>query len=133
MKTGDGEHFRHTRTATAANPNPNSGTGTMAAGTYYFEVGGMNDGISAVQIRWTDATSAATVTLETTNLSVSEAAFDVAAGSLWSTEPVVITGPVGAAAGTFMIHLGNNGAKRNRLKWVVTATTSMEIIPHGIH
>ena len=140
MKTGDGEHFRHTRITGTANPNTSTSDGVMtttngvsAGATHYFETGGMNDGVTAIQIRWTDATSSAAVTLETTNLSPSEAAFNVAAGSLWYPEPLVITGPVGAAAGTFMIHISNTGMKRSRLKWVVAANTQMEIIPHGTH
>ena len=138
MKTGDGTHFVHVRRGTGAtlvpNPNPNSGSGQLAnPSTTYFEIGGMNDGVQSVMIRWTDATSAAAITLETTNLSPADAAVTAAAGSIWFPEPAVITGPAASAAGCFMLHLGNNGAKRNRLKVVTTAVTQLEIWPHGIH
>lgn len=138
MKTGDGTHFTHIRRGTGAtlvpNPYPGGTSGQLAnPSTTYFEIGGMNDGITAVMIRWTDATSAATITLETTNLNPTDAPIGDAAGSIWCPEPVVITGPVGAAAGCFMLHLGNNAAKRNRLKVVTTAVTQLEIWGHGVH
>ncbi len=139
MKTGDGTHFVHIRRGTGAtlvnNPYPGGTSGQLAsASTTYFEIGGMNDGIMAVMIRWTDATSAATITLETTNLSPSAAPVGDAAGSIWCTEAAAtITGPTATAAGCFMLHLTNNGVKRNRLKVVTTAVTQLEIWPHGLH
>jgi hypothetical protein len=143
MRTGEGSHYRHIRSGTGASiiPNPGGTTsgrltttnGVGATATHYFEIGGADDGITSCQIMWDDATSAATITLETTNLGVSEVAYDSLLANKWSVEPVVITGPVASAAGSFMCHIGNNGAKRNRLKVVVTANTNLDIVSYGIH
>lgn len=144
MRTGDATHFRHTRRGTGStlvpNTNPNSGSGQLTATNgvssgpnHYFEIGGSDDGITSTMIRWFDSTSSATITLETTNLPVTESAFNSTTATEWAPEPVVITGPVASASGCFMLHMGNNGAKRNRLKFVVAANTSIEIISHGVH
>lgn len=147
MRTGASSHYRHIRRGTGASLefNPYSGTGAAhgqltttngesAGATHYFEVGGGDDCITSVMIRWTDATSSAAITLETTNLPLTLAAHNVAAGSSWYPETTVsITGPTATAAGCFMLHMGNNAARRNRLKVVVAATTQLEIISYGIH
>lgn len=144
MKTGDGTHFSHIRRGTGASlvPNPYPGgtsgqltttNGVSAGAVHYFELGGMNNQVTATMIRWTDATSSATIVLETTNLSPADAAITSVNASEWAVEPVVITGPTGVAAGSFMLHFSNNAARRNRLKVTVAANTQLEIHSHGMH
>ena len=140
MRTADSTHFRHTRSDTLSNPNRNTGSGTMTAtngvgGTavHYFEIGGADDNITAVLICWFDATSNAAIVLQTTNLPVGEAAFDSTVATEWYAESTVVTGPTAVAAGCFMLHLGNNAARRNRLKFTVVADTKIDIIPNGVH
>ncbi len=83
----------------------------------------------AIQIAWKDATSSATITLETTEFPNDEAPVD-AAGSAWEWFPetgITITGPTGSAAASSMTHLSNVGASRARLKIVTAATCNLEI------
>lgn len=144
MRTGTGTHFRHLRrTITGVaqpNPNPRTGSGQLTTtngvgggATHYFEVGGADDHVLSIMIRWFDATSSATITLETTNLSGGEVAFDSTTAGDWCAESATITGPTGVAAGCSMLHIVNSGSSRHRLKVVVAANTQLEIIPHGIH
>ncbi len=140
MRTADSTHPRHTRRSTVANAFPGSGTGVMtttngvsAGAVHYFEIGGADDLVTSVFIRWFDATSNAAIVLQTTNLPVGESAYNSTSTTEWATETTVITGPVATAAGCTMVHLSNNAARRNRLKVTVTATTELEIIANGIH
>ena len=126
--------------ATRPNPNPNSGSGQLTTtngvgggANHYFEVGGTDDHVLSVMIRWTDATSSATITLQTTNLGVGDTAFNSEVASEWAVESAVIVGPTAAAAGCTMVHIVNSGSYRHRLKVVAAANTQLEIIPHGIH
>ncbi len=144
MRTGTGKSYRHLRrTITGAaqpNPNPNTGTGQLTTtngvgggANHYFEIGGADDSVSAIMIRWFDATSNATITLQTTNLSVGESAFNSEVATEWANETATITGPTGVAAGCSMLHIADSGAYRHRLKVVAAANTQLEIIPTGIH
>lgn len=144
MRTGTGKSYRHVRRtsggAALPNPNPNTGVGQLTTtngvgggANHYFEFGGADDSVTAVMIRWFDATSSATITLQTTNLSVAETAFNSEVATEWANETATITGPVGAAAGCFMLHIADSAAYRHRLKVVVAANTQLEIIPTGIH
>lgn len=114
--------------------------GAFAIGTHYVEIGGVDDLVQAVQISWPDGVSNATITLESSNFLVTESApatGDPTArstetdGYRWATEPVTITGPTASAAGSFMLHIGNCGARRLRLKIVATAITQLYILGHG--
>jgi hypothetical protein len=105
------------------------------ATTKYFEVGGQGALIHSVQIRWPDAVSSASITFETSNYEPSEAPVgDAGAAGVWFEESSVpIAGPDATAAGGTMIHLGNLGAQRCRLKVVTAAVTSLEILTNGKH
>lgn len=137
MRTSDATHYRHIRrgTGTSIINNPSGiGQGQIANGaTEYFEIGGADDGITSCQIRWFDNTSSATITLETCNLPASEVTYNSTTAQDWCAEPVTITGPTGVAAGTFMLHFGNSGSKRHRLKVVTAAITQLELVSYGVH
>lgn len=134
MRTPELSHYRHIRRTNVSNPFPGGTTGKLASGaTGYFEIGGTDDGITAVQISWYDATSSATITWQTSNKAFPDATGTSTTAGDWATEPDVITGPVGAAAGSYMFHITSNAAKRNRLKIVAAADCELEIIGSGIH
>lgn len=122
------------------NPNTRSGSGQLTTtngvdggANHYFEVGGADDHVLSVLIRWFDATSSATITLETTNYPVGEVAFNSETAGEWAAESATITGPTGAAAGCSMLHIVNSGSLRHRLKVVAAANTQLELLPNGIH
>lgn len=140
MRTAESTHYHHIRHATISNPNKDTGNGTMTTtngvsgtDTHYFELGGQDDQLTAVYIRWFDATSNATINLQTTNYPVGQVAFDSVTAGEWYQESTVITGPTGVAAGSFMLHISGNAARRNRLKVVVAANTQLEILCNGMH
>lgn len=127
MHTGQATHSNATRITASASGN------LANASTTFFPIGGGEDIITAIQVSWPDAVSAATITLESTNFGTEEATDSQAAGFHWYVEPVVITGPVAAAAGTFMLHVGNGAARRYRLKVVTTAITQLYLRVWGTH
>lgn len=92
------------------------------------------DDLISIHIAWFDATSAATIVLQTSNYDAKDAPLDAdetAGGSehLWATESgVSVVGPSAAAAGCSMLHLGNYGAFRSRLKITATADCDMEVL-----
>lgn len=107
-----------------------------AAATEYVEVGGEGSTIHGIQICWVDAVSSATITLHTSNWPAQDVAVDSTTAYHWHDEsvaaaPVTIVGPSAAAIGNTMVHLGNLGAARCRLKIVAAATTKLWIIPNG--
>lgn len=126
--------YRYIRRTDVPDPNPRHTSGKVASGaTVYFDIGGADDLITSVQLRWLDATTSGTFTLETTNLPPTEALTADAAGSKWFPEAALtITSPGATATGCFMIHLGNNGVKRNRIKYVAAADSEIEIVPFGV-
>lgn len=141
MRTSDSTHNRYIRRTSVPDPVPSHTSGKMTAtngvgGTavHYFEFGGWDDLVTAVQIRWFDATSNATIVLETSNVPTAELTFPSVSTNAydWSVESTVITGPTAVAAGSSMVHIANNGAKRNRLKVTVAADTEMDIIASGV-
>lgn len=89
----------------------------------------IEDGSVGAHIAWLDATSSATITLETTSYSAEDAPVDEA-GSAWewySESDVSITGPAASAAGSFALHAENLRSKRARLKIVAAADCEFEI------
>lgn len=105
--------------------------------TKYHEICVGSAGLHSVQIGWPDATSNATIKLETSNLP-KDVATDISTNAMhWYDEstapdsPVAIVGPAGSAAGNTLIHLGNIGAKRARLKIETSAATKLYITTHG--
>lgn len=133
MRTAKSTHYPKIRIT-------GTGDGAFAVGTHYVELGGVDDLIQSVQISWPDAVSSATITLESSNFGVTESApgsgvptarYDETDGYRWATEPVTITGPSASAAGSTMIHLGNVGSRRLRLKIVAAAVTQLYILGHG--
>ena len=134
MRTPELSHYHHVRRTALWNPFPGGTVGKIAAGaTAYFELGCTDDEVSAIQISWYDAASSATITWQTSNKPFAEVAGDSTTAGDWATEPDVITGPVAAAAGSYMFHITSNGARRNRLKVVAAADTELEIIGGGVH
>lgn len=135
MYTPDSTHHRHTRRTNVPNPNRRTGTGplTAAGSPYYFELGGIGDVVQSVQLRWFDATSNATVVLQTCNLPDNEVDWNSTNAYDWATEPTVIVGPTAVAAGTSMTHLGNLAPKRKRLVVTVLANTELDIVSAGVH
>jgi hypothetical protein len=147
MRTSKSTHYPFIRVTGAANPSFPTTTGVMTAtngvsGTavHYVEIGGVDDVIQSIQISWPDAISSATITLQSSNFLVTTdvplagqaiARSDEVDGYRWADESVSITGPVAAAAGSTMIHVGNCGARRLRLKITVTANTQLYILGHG--
>ena len=84
--------------------------------------------IIELQIAWKDATSAAAVTFETSSFSAIEAPVDEAGAAWeWKDSGITITGPAASAAGSTVVHLGNIGSRRGRVKIVTTAATDIEI------
>src|SRR5574338_1555718 len=105
MRTGTGKSYRHIRRDGVLNPNPNTGQGKMTTtngvgggAVHYFEIGGSDDSITSCMIRWCDATSSAVIILETTNLSVAEAAYTSTNMQDCYTEAAVVGGPIAVAA-----------------------------------
>lgn len=134
MRTPESTHYHHIRRTGVLNPFPGGTSGKIAAAaTVYLELGGTDDKISAIQISWYDATSSATITLETSNKPFGEVAGTSTTAGDWAVEPDVITGPVAAAAGSYMFHITGNGAKRSRLKVVAAADTELEVWGAGVH
>jgi hypothetical protein len=110
--------------------------GTIANGvTQYIEVSDASLGnLGSLHIRWTDATTVATVTAEQTNDWTASATAAGVAG-LWLPEPDInaaIVNPTGAGAGGCIVHVGNNGAGRMRLKIVTAAVCSFVIWPQAV-
>lgn len=81
-----------------------------------------------VQIRWLDATSAATITLEYTNMGPNEAPVETAGdASVWGDSGVTVTGPTATAESCSFLNLDNINQRRARLKIVATADCLFDI------
>lgn len=134
MRTSKSTHYPFVRVT-------GIGLGGFAAGTHYVEIGGVDDLVQSIHIAWPDAVSSATITLESSNFGVMDSAPAVGDPMARSTETdgyrwyaetaAAITGPAATAAGSFMLHVGNTGARRLRLKIVAAALTQLYIIGHG--
>jgi hypothetical protein len=147
MRTSKSTHYPFIRVTGAANPYDVTKTGVMTttngvSGTavHYVEIGGVDDLVQSVQISWPDATSSATIVLQSSNFGVTADAPATGGpvarstevdGYRWADESVTITGPTASAAGSFMLHLGNVGSRRLRLKITVIANTQLYILGHG--
>lgn len=122
-----------------------SGAATLASSaTYYYPVGGESSPLNSVWIKW-DATLNAVFTVEDTNArSEDVSSYDATAGNWIQENPttayVGVTGgtvssltitAASATAGGAMIHLGNTGARRTRLKAVVTTGGVVAVGCHG--
>jgi hypothetical protein len=133
MRTSDSTHSRYIRRTSVPDANPNHTSGKVASGaTVYFELGGQGDEITSVMLRWFDATTSGTFTLQSTNAPFPEVTSTSTTASDWFEEGATITNPGGTAVGCFMLHLGNSGAKRLRLKYVAAADSELDIIPSGV-
>jgi hypothetical protein len=127
-------HGRYIRRSDVVDPAPRHASGPVLLGaTVYFEFNVEDDAITSVQFRWFDATTEGTFTGETSNVPYAELASDVAAGSGWFPETLTITSPAGVAVGTYILHMGNNGAKRLRIKYVAIANSEIEVLSWGVH
>lgn len=112
--------------------------------TYYYAIGGESSPLNSVQVKW-DTTLNAVITVEDTNtLTADVSLFDATAGNWIQENPttayVGVTGGAVAnltvtvaltTAGGCMIHLGNTGARRTRLKVVVTTGGTVSVSCHG--
>jgi hypothetical protein len=149
MRTSKSTHYPFIRVTGVSNPADPARSGVMtttngksSGAVHYVEIGGVDDLVQSIQISWPDATSSATIVLETSNFLVDNtttaaagspvAAYDDTGGFRWTTETgVIITGPSASAAGSTMVHLGNIGSRRARLKITVAANTQLYILGHG--
>lgn len=83
-------------------------------------------------IGWTDATSAATITLELTDVPFEDAtATDAGSAWQWIDSGEVITGPAATAAGGVLVEIENCNHRRARLKIVTTANSDFVIHDFG--
>ena len=111
------------------------GTFTLAAGTYYYPLGGQDSPVQSCHFQW-DATIAITsITVEDCNMPESEVPnYSTVAGAWIDEDPsTAFVGTVGAgttvtngvvahtagAAGGCMFHIADTGARRTRLAVVV--------------
>lgn len=129
----------------AAQPVGASGAATLASSTtYYYPVGGESSPLNSVWIKW-DATLNAVFTVEDTNArSEDVTSYDATAGNWIPENPttayVGVTGGTvtnltvtvaSTTAGGCMVHLGNSGARRTRIKAVVTTGGVVAVGCHG--
>lgn len=130
-------------------PAPTTGLVTLGVDDYYFEIPLTADGdLQSVQIL-TGALIAGTFTIETSNIPSagpdSITGYDETVGNWIKEDPTgayvastgtgwswtLLTGVKTAGAGGAMIHLGNLGAKRCRVKAAITTGGTVRVIPHG--
>jgi len=99
------------------------------ATTKYIGVPLGSSGRFSLDIQWKDATSSATITLESTQSPHTIAPVEEAGDAWeWKTETgVSITGPAASAAGSTKLHVSNMGPCRLRLKIVTAAQSTFEI------
>jgi hypothetical protein len=107
--------------------------GTIGVGTTYIPLPDMQGGhVGSLHIRWPDATTSAVLTVEQSN--DPDVLINSTTAGEWIPEADIntaIVSPTGAGAGGTMVHAGNNGAVRSRLKVVAAAVTSLIIWPAG--
>jgi hypothetical protein len=137
-------------TGAAAVPAPTTGLVTLGVDDYYFEIPVTAEGsLQSVHIL-TGALIAGTFTIETTNFPQTGPAGAVASwdetvgnwvkedpssayvarvGTGWTITNLTLVKTAGAAAA--MIHLGNLGAKRCRVKAAITTGGTVRVIAHG--
>jgi hypothetical protein len=100
--------------------------GVIANGATQFVPVVVVDGCVGAHIKWPDATSSATITLELS--SDREATLTSVAAGEWLASGVTVTGPTGVAAGGSLVNVENVRQLRGRLKIVAAATTTLEIL-----
>ncbi len=101
----------------------------LTVATHYVEIP-QSEGVCGIGIRWYDGTSAATITLESTNEPAdgpNGVAYNSTTAGDWAAEGNVITGPTAVAASSSSTNLGNIGMDRIRLKIVVSAAAKIRI------
>lgn len=103
--------------------------GQIPISTKYVAIPMSTGGRLFIDVQWKDATSSATITLETTGSAVEDAPIDTAGPAwVWKTEAgVTITGPAAAAAGSTKVHATGLCCRRARLKIVAAAASDLEI------
>lgn len=102
--------------------------GTVANGATQYVGLPVRNGKLGSQISWLDATSAATITIETTDYGPTDAPVTTAgAANVWKDTGLSITGPVGAAAGSTSVNVENCRQGRARIKIVASANCNFEI------
>lgn len=130
-------------------PDPVTGFVTLDVDDHYFEVPLTADGdLQSIHIK-TGALIAGTFTIETSNIPSagpdSITGYDETVGNWVKEDPTgayvastgtgwswtLLTGVKTAGAGGAMIHLGNLGAKRCRVKAAITTGGTVRVIPHG--
>lgn len=133
----------------ASAPDPVTGFVTLAIDDHYFEIPlTAEGGLQSVQIK-TGALIAGTFTIETSNIAStgpdSVTGYDETVGNWIKEDPssayvastgtgwtwTLMTGVKTAGAGGAMIHLGNLGSKRCRVKAAITTGGTVRVIPHG--
>ncbi len=104
--------------------------GAVTSGVTKYVAVPIRSGQIGVSIGWTDATSAATITLELA--SADEAPLDTAGAAYeWKGSGLTITGPVGAAAGVEQLNVENVRQRKAKLKIVATANCNFDIRDGG--
>lgn len=140
---GSGDVSARTLTTGAVIPPDENGEVTLTTTTYFFPLGGSASPLIGVQIR-TDASVAGTFTIETTCFPpykgdggaapTDVTDYDTTTGNWIKEDPSTayvastgtgwtwtnLTGVKTAGAAGAMIHLGNIGSRRSRLKFVCT-------------
>lgn len=122
-----------------------AGVATLASSaTYYYPVGGESSPLNSVWIKWDNVLNAVFTVEDTNARSEDVTSYDATAGN-WiqenpSTAYVGVTGGAVSSltitvalttAGGCLIHLGNTGARRTRLKVVVTTGGVVAVGCHG--
>lgn len=98
-------------------------------GTIYIPFGGDASLVQSAQLQW-DAVLVAGVTVESCNFP--EPANNSVIAGEWAPEAVpAVTNVVGGSAGGAMLHVSNNGARRLRLKVVVSTAGGLRVRAHG--
>jgi hypothetical protein len=99
----------------------------LSAATQYVPLP-ISGGTIGAQIAWLDATSSATLTIETSNYDANDAPLtDAGSAWEWKGSGLTITGPTGAAAGSTTLNIENVRQKRARLKIVAAANCLFEV------
>lgn len=131
-------------------PAPTTGLVTLGVDDYYFEIPiTAEGGLQSVHIL-TGALIAGTFTVETTNFPQAGPAgavssWDETSGNWVKEDPTsaqvssvgtgwtwtYLTGLKTAGVGAAMIHLGNLGARRCRIKAAITTGGTVRVVPHG--
>ncbi len=102
--------------------------GAVANGATQYVALPISGGTIGAQISWLDATSSATITVETTNFDAIDALLTASASYKWKDSGLTITGPAASAAGSTTLNIENVRQKRARLKIVAAADCSFEIL-----